>query len=192
MAASTIAILTVTGVLFSAVYDFAGGDAKWSESGASRGVLIGRVLELSMRNPITGLGPAAYRPYGFTKPLYYNGALWLEPKLNSHNNYVDLFSQVGVVGLGIFLWFMLEFALTGWRLRSTFQEGFTGGYLAGMIGAWAGVMVIMALADWFLPFVYNIGFQGFQASLPIWMFFGGVVTLEQIARRGGTSEQATA
>lgn len=188
LAVTTIAILTVTGVLFSAVYDFAGGDAKWSESGASREVLIGRVLELSMRNPITGLGPAAYRSYGFTKPLYYNGALWLEPKLNSHNNYVDLFSQVGLVGLGIFLWFMLEFVSIGWRLRSSFRDGFTGGYLAGMIGAWVGVMAIMALADWFLPFVYNIGFQGFQASLPIWMFFGGIVTLEQIARDPNVSQ----
>jgi hypothetical protein len=43
-------------------------------------------------------------------------------------------------------------------------------------------MAIMALADWFLPFVYNIGFPGFQTSVFVWMFFGGLITLEQIAR----------
>ena len=171
-----------SGVLFSFIYDFAGGDAKWSESGASRGVLIQRVIELSMRNPITGIGPAAYRPYGLTRPLAYEGAYWIEPQINSHNNYVDLFSQVGVVGLGIFLWFMAELAWLGWRLRKVFKDGFASGYVNGMLGAWVGIMVIMALADWFLPFVYNIGFPGFQASALLWMFFGGLIALEQLAR----------
>ena len=171
-----------SGVLFSAIYDFAGGDSKWEESGASRGVLIQRVLELSMRNPITGIGPAAYRPYGVTQPLAYEGAYWIAPQLNSHNNYVDLFSQVGIVGLGIFLWFMAELAWLGLRLRKVFKEGFASGYVNGMLAAWVGIMAIMALADWFLPFVYNIGFLGFQASVFVWMFFGGLITLEQIAR----------
>lgn len=176
-----------SGVLVSVIYDFAGGDAKWSESGASRGVLIQRVLELSMRNPITGIGPAAYRPYGLTRPLYYEGAYWIEPRINSHNNYVDLFSQVGIVGLGIFLWFMAELAWLGLRLRKVFRDGFAGGYVNGMLAAWAGIMIIMALADWFLPFVYNIGFSGFQASVLLWMFFGGLITLEQIARARAAS-----
>jgi hypothetical protein len=175
-------VTMASGVLFSVIYDFAGGDEKWTESGASRGVLIQRVLELSMRNPITGIGPAAYRPYGFTRPLFYEGAYWIEPRINSHNNYVDLFSQVGIVGLGLFFWFMAELAWLGWRLRKVFKDGFAGGYVNGMLAAWAGIMVIMALADWFLPFVYNIGFSGFQASVLLWMFFGGLITLEQVAR----------
>lgn len=183
LATMIIILMAVSGFLFSAIYDFAGGDAKWSESGASRGVLIGRVIELSMRNPITGIGPAAYRPYGFTMPLYYEGAYWVEPRLNSHNNYIDLFSQVGLLGLGIFIWFMVELLIAGWRLRGVFKDGFAGGYLAGMLGAWVGSMIIMALADWILPFVYNIGFVGFQISALVWMFLGGIVSLETIARR---------
>ena len=67
--------------------------------GGSRLVLIGRVIEVTMRNPITGLGPAAYRPYANMKPLYYQGAYWIHPLINSHNNYVDLFSHVGLLGL---------------------------------------------------------------------------------------------
>jgi hypothetical protein len=180
---AVIAFTLASGVLFNSIYEFAGGDAKWTESGASRGVLIGRVIELSMRNPITGIGPAAYRPYGLTKPLFYEGAYWIEPRINSHNNYVDLFSQVGVVGLALFFWFMIEVALLGWRLRRTFKDGFLGGYVNGVLAAWVGTMIIMALADWFLPFVYNIGFAGFQASVLIWMMMGGLITLEQIARK---------
>jgi hypothetical protein len=183
---SIVVIMAASGVLFQAVYSFAGGDAKWSESGASRGVLIGRVLEDSMRNPITGIGPAAYRWYGMTRPLGYEGAWWIQPLVNSHNNYVDLFSQTGVIGVALFLWFMLELLQVSRKLRRQYTAGFAGGYVAGMLGAWVAVMVLMALADWFLPFVYNEGFPGFQASVLIWMFFGGLLFYE------GQSDSLTA
>ncbi len=178
-----VAILAVSGVLFQVIYNFAGGDAKWSESGASRGVLIGRVLEDSMRNPITGIGPAAYRWYGMTRPLGYEGAWWVQPLVNSHNNYVDIFSQTGIIGLILFLWFMLELLRVGWKLRAHYLDGFAGGYVAAMLGAWFAIMVLMALADWFLPFVYNEGFPGFQASVLVWMFFGGLLFYEGLDRQ---------
>jgi len=175
VAISAVALLAASGILFQAIYTFAGGDAKWEESGASRGVLIGRVLEDSMRNPITGIGPAAYRWYGMTRPLGYEGAWWIEPLINTHNNYVDLFSQTGIVGVILFLWFMVELLRVGWKLQARYTDGFAGGYVASMLGVWVGIMIIMALADWFLPFVYNIGFSGFQASVLVWMFFGGLL-----------------
>ena len=43
-----------------------------------------------------------------------------------------------------------------------------------------GALIIMALADWILPFVYNIGFPGFQASVLVWLFLGGLVFLESL------------
>ncbi len=183
IAVSVVALLSASGVLLPAVYTFAGGDAKWTESGASRGVLIGRVLEDSMRNPITGIGPAAYRWYGMTRPLGYDGAWWVQPLVNSHNNYVDLFSQTGIIGLAVFLWFMFELLRVGRKLRAHYTDGFVGGYVASMLGAWFSIMVIMALADWFLPFVYNIGFHGFQASVLVWMFFGGLLFYEGLGQQ---------
>ncbi len=177
-----VAILAASGILFQVIYNFAGGDAKWSESGASRGVLIARVLEDSMRNPITGIGPAAYRWYGMTRPLGYEGAWWIQPLVNSHNNYVDLFSQTGIIGVSLFLWFMIELLRVTVKLRAHHHDDFAGGYIAAMLSAWFAVMVLMALADWFLPFVYNEGFPGFQASVLIWMFLGGIVFYEGLDR----------
>lgn len=168
------------GVLIPSVYQFAGGDAEWNLSGASRLGLIERVIQLTMRNPITGLGPAAYRPYGLMQPLVYGRTYWVEPRLNSHNNYVDLFSQTGLVGLGLFLWFMIELAVLGWRLHRRHKEGFVAGYVNAMLAAWVGIMAIMMLADWFLPFVYNIGFGGFQASVLVWLFLGGLMAIENL------------
>lgn len=174
-------VLAGTGILSSAVYEFAGGDAEWRQSGVSRLALTGRVLKVTMRNPITGLGPAAYRPYARMQPLASGEALWIDPNVSSHNNYVDLFSHVGLLGLGLFLWFAVELAKLGLRLRTCFTEGFAAGYVNAMLAAGAGALTLMLMADWILPFVYNIGFSGFQASVLVWLFLGGLVALEQVA-----------
>ena len=56
-----IALLAL-GVLGPAVYEFAGGDAEWEMSGGSRLALTERVIEVTMSNPITGLGPSRVPP----------------------------------------------------------------------------------------------------------------------------------
>jgi hypothetical protein len=183
-----VLILTLTGGLTSTLYEFAGGDAEWEESGGSRLSLIGRVLEVSLHNPITGLGPASYRLYAGVEPLKYGRAVWFQPQINSHNNYVDIFAHTGIVGLGLFLWFIGELGYLAWTLSQRYQEGFLGGYVSTMIGVWVGINVLMMLADWMLPFVYNIGFTGFQASTPVWLFLGGLVTVENLAETESASD----
>ncbi|MDI9548515.1 MAG: O-antigen ligase family protein [Chloroflexota bacterium] len=179
--------LIAAGILFPAVYEFAGGDDEWILSGGSRLVLIGRVVEVTLRNPVTGLGPAAYRPYANMKPLPYMGAYWVDPLINSHNNYVDLFAHGGALGLALFAWFAWEVYRLGLRLYRRYQEGFTAGYVNGMLAAGAGSLVIMLLADWILPFVYNIGFPGFQASVLVWLFLGGLVAIETFDKQAAGS-----
>lgn len=171
-------LLLASGILFPSIYEFAGGDDEWTESGGSRLVLIERVVSVTLRNPITGLGPASYRNYAGVEPLRYGRALWVNPRVNSHNNYVDLFAHTGLLGLGLFLWFGWELFWLGWRVSRRHTAGFTGAYVNGMTAAWVGSLTVMLLADWLLPFVYNIGFPGFQASLLVWLFLGGLVALD--------------
>ncbi len=172
-----VVLLIITGILFPSLYEFAGGDDEWILSGGSRLTLIERVVQVTMRNPITGLGPASYRPYTSIEPLKYQNAFWINPKVNSHNNYVDIFAHTGLLGFGIFLWLMGEIGRLGWQRSTQHCSGFAGGYANGMFAAWAGSMVIMMFADWMLPFVYNIGFPGFQASILVWLFLGGLVAV---------------
>lgn len=40
------------------------------------------------------------------------------------------------------------------------------------------------LGDWFLPFVYNIGFMGFKDSYMGWLLLGGLTLLEHTRRHG--------
>jgi hypothetical protein len=36
------------------------------------------------------------------------------------------------------------------------------------------------LGDWVIPFYYNIGLEGFRASVIGWMFLGGLIALQRI------------
>jgi O-antigen ligase len=180
LALALVSALAVSGLLFPSLYQFAGGDAEWIESGGSRLVLAERVLEVTMRNPITGLGPAAYRPYANANPLSYQGAYWVAPRVSSHNNYVDIFAHAGINGLLLFFWFAWEVGRLGLRLRRRYESGFSAAYVNGVLAAGAASLVIMMLADWILPFVYNVGFPGFQASVLVWLFLGGLVALENM------------
>jgi O-antigen ligase len=182
VATTTVVVLLLVGLLFPSLYSFAGGDLRWTESGASRVLLIGRVLSATAHNPLTGLGPAAYRPYTALEPLPYGTALWLHPQISAHNNYVDIYAHFGLLGLGLFVWLIAVLWRQAAAVAHSRTDGFERGYAHGIVAAWIGSLVIMALADWMLPFVYNIGFDGFQASILVWLFLGSLTVL---SRPGG-------
>jgi O-antigen ligase len=183
-----MALLVLAMVLYPTLFLHAGGEREFRVSWGGRIALYEATLDLVKDHPILGLGPAAYRHYGLTRWLYMGmgQALYLQPRISSHNNYIDVYAQMGLVGLGLFLWFLIEVGLLGWRLGPRFEEdsdrGFENGYVHGALGGLAGTLVAMMLADWFLPFVYNIGFTGFRTSALAWMFLGGLVALEQVSR----------
>ena len=178
-----LVVLFVAGGLTQSIWEYAGGDEEWEGSGGSRLALIERVVEVTMRNPITGLGPASYRAYAAMKPLAYRHIFWVTAAVNSHNNYVDLFAHTGLVGLGLFLWMMAELGALALRLRSVVRPGFLSAFVHAMLATWASSLVLMLFADWLLPHVYNIGFPGFQAAIPVWLFLGGLVAVDRITSR---------
>jgi hypothetical protein len=133
--------------------------------------IIGKIVQAS---PILGLGPANY--YAYT-PLF--PILGYSVQFNSHNNYVDLVAQTGFLGLACFLWFAWSVGRLGWRLKSSVQDGFQKAYVIGALGGLVGTLVAGMFGDWVIPFVYNIGFAGFRASVLGWLFLGGIVTLDK-------------
>lgn len=135
-------------------------------------------------NPVLGLGPANY--YWYTPLIPIQGYY---VRFNSHNNYVDLISQTGLLGLGCFLAFAWSLGRLGWRLRARARPGFGRAYVYGALGGLAGTLMAAMLGDWVLPFVYNIGFDGFRASVLGWIFMGGLVALDRMAgHEAGSSE----
>ena len=173
--------ILLAAVLYPFLFELSGGQRELEYSLGGRMLLYRAVLDLVKDHPILGLGPAAYRFYGYIQVLSggVGRGLWVRPQINSHNNYIDIYAQMGLVGLGLFLWFIVELGLVGWRLTSRYRGDFADGYVHGAMGGLAGSLVAMMLVDWFLPFVYNVGFAGFRTSALAWMFLGGLVALEQ-------------
>jgi O-antigen ligase len=143
----------------------------------TRGAALKIVLEIISVNPLLGVGPANY--YYYT-PLY--PILGYYVRFNSHNNYVDILAQTGLVGGLFFAWFMLATSRVGWKLRNKFKDGFARAYIYSCLAGLVASLVASALGDWLLPFVYNIGINGFRASILGWLFLGGLVALEQISK----------
>lgn len=170
-----IALVTLA-VFINLVTDFVTvGDNLYSLE--TRGAAIQSLLPILSANPILGLGPANYHSY---TPLY--PILGWYVNYSSHNNYLDLIAQTGLLGLACFFWFAWAIGRTGWNLRGQAGNGFESGYVYGVLGGLVASMAAAALGDWVIPFVYNTGFEGFRTSILFWLFLGGLVALDQRRR----------
>jgi O-antigen ligase len=132
-----------------------------------------------------GLGPANY--YWYVQQIPLRGYF---VRFNSHNQYVDLVAQLGVLGLACFAWFVVEVGMLALQLRKLVSAGFAQAYVVGVLGGLAGMVVSGMLADWFFPFAYNIGLDGFRGGMLAWLFLGGLVAIERIARRNEPEQTA--
>jgi hypothetical protein len=129
-------------------------------------------------DPLLGVGFANY--YWYTPLFRIRG---FSVRFNSHNQYVDLIAEIGIIGLAAFLWFFWEIGRLGWFLRERAPDGFARAYVYGALGGLVGTLFAGWLVDWVIPFVYNIGLYGFRSSVLPWIFLGGLVVIEQIVRQ---------
>lgn len=140
--------------------------------------------EIVKVNPLLGLGPANYR---FYTPLFPIMGYYVE--FNSHNNYIDMLAQIGILGLAFYLWFGWEIFRTGWGLLNKKLDNFSQAYVTGALGGLVGMLVAGMLGDWVLPFVYNVGLRGFRTSVLGWIFLGGIVVIEHLVSNGKIGAQ---
>jgi hypothetical protein len=146
--------------------------------------ILGQIIKIS---PVLGLGFSNY--YWYT-PLFPIQGYAIS--FNSHNNYVDITAQTGLIGLACFVWFLWEVGRLGWRLRTRVPAGYAGAYVYGALGGLVGMVVAGMMGDWVLPFFYNVGLAGFRSSMLGWLFLGGLVSLTQMELRGREGQEPTA
>jgi len=133
------------------------------------------VLDISKTSPLVGLGFANY--YWYTKLFSIRGYY---VSFNSHSQFVDIIAQTGIAGLICFFWILFEVGRLSLNLLRKLPSGFERGYAYGVFAGIFGSLMAAFLVDWVLPFVYNIGMNGIRASVLPWIFFGGLVAIEQI------------
>ncbi len=133
--------------------------------------ILFQIIEL---NPLFGLGPANY--YFYT-PFY--DILGYSVSFNSHNQYIDILAQIGILGLFFFLWLFAAVWRTGWQIRAKVENGFERAFVYATLGGIAGTLAAGMLGDWIMPFVYNVGMEGFRSAVLTWLFMGALVFVAQ-------------
>ncbi|HET6443785.1 MAG TPA: O-antigen ligase family protein [candidate division Zixibacteria bacterium] len=171
--------LIVIFVISGLVFRFFDWEFERELSVGGRLILWEAVWNLAKTQPILGLGLTTYHQYHTFIPLLTEHGAWYTPNVNSHNLYLDIFAQMGIVGLAVFVWLAAEIGAQTWRLRQRFSNDFNSAYVAGAFAGLVGTLIASGIAEWMLPFVYNVGLKGFRFSVFIWIFLGGLVILEK-------------
>jgi hypothetical protein len=153
-----------------------------------------RMASDSVLSVALGMGPVNYKwawldptfvseskPFtGLTYIAIGDASVYYAPP--SHNLYVDLYAQLGIAGLLVFVWLMFVLLGTFRRGLGKLPAGFPRAYGAGVVAALMGALVLSGVsAEWLMPFVYNLGTNGFRQSLYLWLLMG---TLVGAARTG--------
>lgn len=149
-----------------------------AESGVTRLAAWAVNWRVTGRHILFGTGPAGYA-------VYYM-SYFPHEAMATHSNYIDILSQLGIVGLGLYLWLLGTLVVVGlraWR-RERPGGGFAAGLAAGALGGCAGVILAMALGDWLIPFVYTQTIAGFDYAVYAWLWLGVMVSLAGWRERG--------
>jgi O-antigen ligase len=147
------------------------------------------VINMTSQNPLFGLGLANYMYYwkilghmSMTALTAYQttGNLlgFSMIRVPSHNMYVDIFAQTGLIGLVIFIVMIILAVRFGWRLTKEIPPGFLQAHVFGVLAGFIGMAVgSFWFADWLIPFVYNITISGFRHSVYTWLLLGTLVSI---------------
>jgi hypothetical protein len=173
-------------------------DPEVDSTSAVRPLIWLDILRMVMpRSPLLGLGLANYMYYWFDPtfvPASRIAAGWATWNawgyaVPSHNMFMDILAQTGLVGLGFFLWAIGALLAIVYRVYKRLAPGFTKAYVVGVFAGFCAMLVGSFLfADWLIPFVYNITITGFRHSVYAWILVGSVLGLyyQQQGEKGGT------
>lgn len=185
LSGAVLVVLIVTGAAQQQVL------SELSSGSGYRPLIWQDILAMTASNPLLGLGPVNYMyswPALGVDSLTLQQAMTSHPELAlywatfirvpSHNLYVDLVAQSGIVGLATFLWFIVAAVVVARRVALGLSPGFlqTHAYavLCGFVALAAGSFLF---ADWLIPFVYNVTISGFRHSVYTWLLLGSVISI---------------
>lgn len=129
---------------------------------------------------LLGTGPAGYA-------IYYMSYFPHEAR-STHNNYLDIVAQFGIVGLLAWIWLAFTAAREGWKLGRILSPGFPRTLAMTATAGWIGAFVAMLFGDWMLPFAYNQGIAGYKYTVYSWIFLGTLIVLRRLAAAGRQGE----
>ena len=106
---------------------------------------------------------AEFFSQGDNRSLYPYGLAF-----NAHNEYLEVWADLGIIGLGIFLWMIIGYFYYGLRFLKRTKDNYKQGAVIGLMGAVAAILID--------------GIFGFPLHLPatailFWLFLGLTVAI---------------
>ncbi len=155
-------------------------------------------LTIWLTNPVLGVGPGNYYSYSYRYSSFLNviagnsrlAGEQSNPYGNAHNGYIQILSELGIVGFGLFLWFLvaaLRRAASAVRGAETLLEK---AFATGALGAVAGMLIDMFTMHGVYYSVSAEGYSTFVAGMYVWAALGMLVALSrrQSAQNPGRAE----
>lgn len=169
-------ILVVILVILNADYLRGVLIAEQAESGDTRLNAWEINWSVTSQHFLFGTGPGGYA-------VYYM-SYFPQMAMATHNNYVDILAQTGIVGTIAYLLFILPLAWLGYKLcvrlkgRRDFVEAMANVAFAGTVGC----ITAMMFGDWLLPFPYTQGIAAYDYAVYSWLFMGMTIALDRLTK----------
>ena len=173
----TVLVVGVSALLVSQSFVQNTLQAENTESGETRLDAWQHVFDVVERHPLFGAGPAGYYFY-FTVTL--EGFFQL-----SHNNYVDIVGQTGIVGFALWLILWGSIGLMTWRTFRIVprERGFQHALANTLMASFICTIVTMMFGDWVTPFPYTQTLAGVDYTIWAWILPGITLSLYHINRQ---------
>lgn len=111
-------------------------DQRLEESAQQRVQLWTDARELISSNPVVGTGYVTYMYMGRVEGLK-----------DTHNIYVKVLVETGIVGMLVFLWLLSRLFATAWRLFRQSADGFSNGMALGLLSLLGCLLVANLFGD---------------------------------------------
>jgi O-antigen ligase len=163
-----IAYLLSTGEVFSSNLE-----RENLESGVTRTAAWEQTLDIVRDHLFLGTGPAGYHYYLTAYGTFRSGIAQL-----SHNNYIDVIAQTGMVGFLGYLSFWIGVGLMAWKLlRAPMPSDLLRGLKYAALACYPVTLLSMMLGDWVIPFPYTQTLAGVDYTIWHWMMAGIIIAL---------------
>lgn len=122
-------------------------------------------------NPILGVGPGNYHPY-----VYYHNTIWFGGRTytTAHSNYVQMASELGLIGLTVFLWVIIAGVRTGFKAWRVCPAEFRW-LVAAATALFSSMAVTSIFGDYLFPSRGNNGIINFGTTVYTWLLIGAAV-----------------
>ena len=133
----------------------------------------GQAFVMFLENPILGKGYGAFAML-YEEDVALVGSYTAQYQLGAHSEYLQVMAELGIVGLGAWIWLNLAFLRYGFRALKIIEDGFYRSVVIGLIAAEISLMV---------HFTVNNLLNGDAIGVPFWGIYGLLPAVVQIAAR---------